>query len=114
MFQVLQARGSRKVGAESRAVVVEADVAVVDRGGALLGVQTQAVGHLVEQRRVIRLEDPGVQGTRQECVVHAVQDVREWRVLRQDRLVDHRAGVAALQHLDDHAMLLLEPGKHAV
>ena len=84
-------------------VVVDAHVAVVDRGHPRTDRSSWSVGGDVGERGgAVSLEDPLVERTGEERVVDAEQHVAEWVVLGEDRLVDDLAGVADLEdlHLD--------------
>ena len=91
-------------------VDVQADVAEVDRRREVIG-EEQVRRHRRRLGRAVRLEDAGLERARQERVVHAVEHVGERLVAgdpRQDRLVDRRAGVAAVDDLELRAVLGLE------
>ena len=96
---------------EPRLVVVEADVAIVDRRhrAARASSRRTPVGTSLSAGDGVRLEDARVDRARQERVVDAVEHVAQRLALGEDRLVHHRAGVAGLQHLDGDAGLLGEP-----
>ncbi len=93
-------------------VVIEADVAVVDRQGAVLRVQLQRVGHVGQRRRLVGQEDVVIERPLQEGVVHAIEHVGQRRVFGQNGLVERLAAVAGLEHLHRQPRLGLERGQH--
>ena len=98
---------------EVGAVVVDADVAVVERGDAVLGlVELELARDAVQALGLVRAEDALVQAAREQGVVDAEEHIALRVALGQDRLVDGLAGIAALEHLDLVAALLLERGQH--
>ena len=95
-------------------VVHDANVAVVDRRYAVLRVELEIGAELRGRGRHIWHKDAGIERTRQEGVVHAVQRVAQRIVLGQDRLVDHGSCVAALEHVELDARLGFEVGDDGV
>src|SRR5262245_47421832 len=99
---------------EPRRVVVETDVAVVNRRDTMLRISDELGRHLVELLRRVRREDARVEGTGEEGVVDAVEHIRDRLVLAKDRSVDGDAGITGREPLDLVARLLREVGEHVV
>ncbi len=60
---------------EPGAVVVQADVAAVDRGRSVLGVEKQLGFDALELRRLVRLEHVALERPREQVVVDAEEHV---------------------------------------
>jgi hypothetical protein len=113
--EVLERRGHRRaVVGEPGLVVVDAHVAVVDRGDPVLGIELELRVDVVEGGRGVRHEQPLVEGTGEERGVDPEQHVGLGVAVREDGLVHHGAGVAALHELHLHARVLGELGQHRV
>jgi hypothetical protein len=84
--------------AEPHLVVVEADLAVVDRCHPVLAVEDEVPRHVRQLGRGVRLEQVMLERARQKIVVDAEEDVALRVPCREERPVQCLAGVAGLQN----------------
>ena len=90
-------------------VVVDADVAEVDRGRLMLGDEAaQLVGDVVDASRLVRLEHSLVDDTREIRVVDAPHHVALRIAGGEYRLGDHRSRIAGDEQFDVDAGLVAE------
>ncbi len=81
-------------------VVVQANVPIIYRKQAILWIQLQLVGYLVQHGGGIGIKDISPQRPAHECVVHAKKDVGQWITFAQYGLIESRARVTRWQILD--------------
>ncbi len=98
-------RLSARVGVELQ-VDVEADLAGVDRSDA--PIEAQLVGDLLQSGGFVGHEQVAVEGAGEQRAVHAEQDVGLGVIAREQRTVDHLAGIGPAQDLDVQPRLGLE------
>ena len=100
------------MGGEPAFVDIEADVAVVDRGDVVRGIEPVAGVDAVEALRLVGLEKALVEPAGEEVVVDPEEDVALRLPLRQEGPIDHLAGVAPLEDAELQPALPFELRLH--
>src|SRR6185295_2354149 len=83
-------------------VVVDIDIAIIDRQQRVGRVELEAIRDARQRRRGIRIEDAGLERAAQESVVHAEEDIGQRATLAQNGLVERRPSIAGFEHLNSY------------
>ncbi len=89
-------------------IVVDADIAIIHRQGAVLRVELELGRDFRQERRGIGFINPGIKGAGEEGVVHPVEHIGQRGILAEDGLVERRPGIAAFQEDNFDIVGLLE------
>jgi len=91
-------------------IVIDAHVAVIYRQNPVLSIELELIRNIRQERGWVWIEDIGFQGSREEGVIHAVEDVRDGSLSGKDSAVECRTRVSTLHEDDPGVILALKQG----